>query len=70
MDLIIKSIYSIKADKNNSDFLKKHSFFLVTNKSENDNDYINSLYQFINDNDVNYYLEILNKLKNKTKAHT
>lgn len=60
----------IKADKTNKDFLNKHSFVLVTNKSENNNDFINSLNQFKTDNDVDKVLNTINKLANKTQDET
>jgi len=60
----------IKADKSNTDFLNKHSFVLVTNKSKNNNDFINSLTQFKTDNDIDKVLITINELANKTQDET
>ncbi len=60
----------IKADKSNSDFLNKHSFVLVTNKSENNNDFINSLIQFKTEGDIDKITTKINELANKTQDET
>lgn len=60
----------INVDKSNSDFLKKHSFVLVTNKSENNNNFINSLNQFKTDDDIDKVLNKINELANKTQNET
>jgi len=60
----------IKADKTNTDFLNKHSFVLVTNKNENNNNFINSLTQFKTDNDIDKILITINELANKTQDET
>lgn len=57
----------IKADKSNTDFLNKHSFVLVTNKGENNNDFINSLTQWKIDNDIDKILTTIKKLEKKTQ---
>lgn len=60
----------IKADKEKHDFLEKHSFILVTNKNENNNNFITTLSQFKTDNNIDSVLSILNELKNKTQDKT
>ena len=53
-----------------SDFLNKHSFILVTNKSESNNDFIDTLSLFILDNDIDKVLAKINELENKTQDET
>lgn len=60
----------IKADKSNKDFLNKHSFILVTNKNEHNNDFINALTQFKTDNNVTKILLTINELADKTLDET
>ena len=60
----------IKADNSNLDFLNKHSFVLITNKNENNNDFISSLNQFKTDSDVSKLLTKINELKNSTNDET
>lgn len=60
----------IKEDTTQSDFLNNHSFILVTNKSENNNDFIGVISQFNIDNDVTVVLTALNELATKTKDET
>ena len=57
----------IQADETKADFLDKHSFVLVTNKGENNNDFIDTLFQFKTDRDVDKVLKLLNGLINKTE---
>lgn len=59
----------IKADKSNS-VLDKHSFYLVTNKSENNNEFINSLNTFKEDNNVDSVISKLTELKDRTQDET
>lgn len=60
----------INTDKSNSDFLSKHSFVLVTNKSENNNAFISSLSLFKTDNELDKALSKIIELENKTKDET
>ncbi len=60
----------IKAENNYVDFIKKHSFILVTNKSENNNDFITSLTQFKTDKDIDKVRTKINELENKTQDKT
>ena len=60
----------IKADKSKSEFIIKHSFILVTNKNDNNNDFINSTSHFKTDNNVDNVLEKLKDLKDKTQDET
>jgi len=60
----------IKDDNSKPDFLDSHSFILVTNKGEKNNEFIGLLSQYKKDNDLNTFLTALNKLKNKTKDET
>lgn len=60
----------IKADKTRTDFVNKHSFILVTNKGENNNDFIITLSQFKTDNNIEPLMSKLNDLKNKTQDKT
>lgn len=53
-----------------TDFLDKHSFILVTNKSDNNNDFISSLNQFKTDKQIDNMLTKINELKNKTQDNT
>jgi|SRR6218665_392090 len=59
----------INADKS-FDFLKKHTFILVTNKSENNNDFITALNTFKADNDFNKVKLKIVELGNKTQDKT
>ncbi|SFB27862.1 ABC-three component system protein [Algoriphagus aquimarinus] len=59
----------IIADKS-SDFLKKHTFILVTNKSESNNDFITTLNLFKADNDSDKVKLKIKELGNKTKDET
>jgi hypothetical protein len=59
----------INADKS-SDFLKKHTFILVTNKSENNNDFITTLNTFKEDNDSDKVKLKIAELGNKTQDET
>ena len=54
----------------NKDYLEKHSFVLVTNKNENNNDFIKSLIDFKANKDYDKIFEKLNELKTKTKDET
>lgn len=56
----------INADKS-SDFLKKHIFILVTNKSENNNDFITTLNTFKADKNSNKVKLKIAELENKTQ---
>jgi hypothetical protein len=60
----------LKAEKGNSDFITKNSFYLVTNKSESINEFINSFSLFKADNDFDQVLVILKELENKTTDKT
>jgi hypothetical protein len=58
----------IKAgDKN---FLEKHSFVLVTNKNEGNNEFIDTLSSFKANQDINVVLSKLNELKDRTVDKT
>ncbi|WP_210149577.1 hypothetical protein [Chryseobacterium scophthalmum] len=59
----------INADKN-SDFLKKHTFILVTNKSESNNDFISALNSFKLDNNFDNIKSKIDELRNKTQDET
>ncbi|WP_291122162.1 ABC-three component system protein [Empedobacter sp. UBA7620] len=59
----------IKAD-NTSGFINKQNFILVTNKSENNNDFIDSLKIFKEDNDFDKVKSKINELSNKTLDKT
>lgn len=54
----------------NKDYLEKHSFVLVTNKNENNNDFIKSLIDFKTNKDYDKIIEKLNELKTKTRDET
>jgi hypothetical protein len=56
----------IKADNTNFNFINKHSFCLVTNKGENNNEFINTLILFKEDNDIDKVLIKLKEFKDKT----
>ncbi|WP_376777335.1 hypothetical protein [Flavobacterium covae] len=56
--------------KSKANFLDNHSFVLVTNKNENNNEFINSLINFKSDKNIDTILKKLNDLKNKTKDET
>lgn len=56
----------IKADKAKSDFLNRHSFILVTNKGENNNDFIDTLSLFKTNNDIDIALHSIKELEKKT----
>ena len=58
----------IKKGKEN--YLNKHSFVLVTNKNENNNEFINALHQFKIDEDIDNVLVKLTGIKTKTKDET
>lgn len=58
----------IKKSKGN--YLDKHSFVLVTNKNENNNDFIKSLTNFKAEKDHDKVVEKLNELKSKTTNKT
>lgn len=60
----------INADKKNSSFLNDNEFILVTNKSENNNDFITTLTLFKLDNDINKVVLKINELENKTQDET
>lgn len=60
----------INADGKNSSFLNEHSFILVTNKSENNNDFIAALNLFKSDNDIDKVALKINELENKTQDDT
>lgn len=55
---------------NNNDFLNKHSFVLVTNKNEGNNQFINLLGVVNTDKDIDNAIIKINDLKNKTKDET
>lgn len=59
----------INADKS-SDFLNKHTFILVTNKSERNNDFIASLNIFKADNDFEKVKLKMDELASKTQDET
>ena len=52
--------------KTETDFFKNHSFVLVTNKNDNDNQFITVLSQFKQNQDVDSVKTILTELKDKT----
>lgn len=56
----------IKAAKDNPNFISQHSFFLITNKSENGNTFIDSLSELKSDNDIDKVIGVLNDLETKT----
>jgi hypothetical protein len=58
--------------KNSTDknFLEKHSFVLVTNKNEGNNEFINTLYSFKVNQDIDTVLSKLKELENRTKDET
>ena len=60
----------INADGKNSSFLNENSFILVTNKSENNNDFIAALNLFKSDNDIDKVALKINELENKTQDDT
>ena len=57
----------IKAD---SKFIEKHSFVLVTNKNEENNDFIEAIRNFKKSKNVNLIFERAKELKNKTTDKT
>ncbi|QNR86754.1 hypothetical protein H9N25_10395 [Pedobacter riviphilus] len=59
----------INADKS-SDFLNKHTFILVTNKSENNNDFITTLNTFKTDNNSDVVKLKIDELASKTQDET
>lgn len=59
----------INADKS-SDFLNKHTFILVTNKSESNNDFITALNTFKADNDFEKVKLKIDELASKTQDET
>lgn len=60
----------INTDKKNSSFINENSFILVTNKSENYNDFIAALTLFQLDNDIDKVVMKINELENKTQDET
>ena len=50
-----------------NDYLDKHSFVLVTNKNDKNNDFINVLAQYKIDKEIGKIIEKLNELKSNTK---
>ncbi len=58
----------IKKGKEN--YINKHSFVLVTNKNESNNEFINSLINFKADKNIDTILKKLNGFKDKTKDKT
>jgi Predicted transcriptional regulator, consists of a Zn-ribbon and ATP-cone domains len=60
----------IKNEGKPADFLKKHSFVLITNKSENNNCFIDAVFKFKKNQEVDSIKNILNKLKSKTNSDT
>lgn len=60
----------INADGKNSTFLNQNSFILVTNKSENNNDFIAALTLFKSDNDIDNVVMKINELEKKTQDET
>jgi hypothetical protein len=60
----------INADGKNSTFLNENSFILVTNKSENNNDFVSALALFKSDNDIDKVVLKINELENKTQDIT
>ncbi|MBT3210340.1 MAG: hypothetical protein HN704_10675 [Bacteroidetes bacterium] len=56
----------IKSNKDNSNFIEKHSFILTTNKSENNNSFLNALLLFKKDNKTDTVLNKIKELKAKT----
>jgi hypothetical protein len=59
----------IKADKT-SDFLKKHSFVLVANKNDGNNEFVDVLSDFRINENIDTVLSKLEELKGKTKDKT
>lgn len=53
----------VKAGKDNPNFLSQHFFFLITNKSENTNKFIDSLFLFKTDKNIDSVLVSLNELE-------
>jgi len=60
----------INDDGKNSTFLNENSFILVTNKSENNNDFISALALLKSDNDIDKVVLKINELENKTQDIT
>lgn len=60
----------IKANKKNKNFLRTHSFILVTNKNENNNEFINLIIQYRTDNNIDDVVEKLKELESKTEDET
>ncbi|WP_140485875.1 hypothetical protein [Flavobacterium sp. GSA192] len=60
----------INADKKKSSFLNENEFILVTNKSENNNDFITTLTLFKFDNDIDKVVLKINELEKKTQDET
>jgi nucleoid DNA-binding protein len=58
----------IKAD--DKDFLKKHSFVLVTNKNDNNNRFIDAVIKFKENQNIDGMKNILNELNSKTNSDT
>lgn len=57
----------IKADKN---ILDTNSFILVTNKNDNNNQFIDALVQFNQNKNIDNIMNVLKELKNKTNDRT
>ena len=55
--------------KSNKSILDNHEFCLVTNKSEENNEFIESLAVFKNDLEINNVINFIKQLKEKTKIH-
>ncbi len=60
----------INADKKNSSFLNENEFILVTNKSENNNDFITTLTLFKLDSDIDKVVLKIDELEKKTQDET
>lgn len=60
----------VKAATDGSTFITKHSFVLITNKSENGNEFIDALSTFKIDNNIDELIKTLTELKDKTTDET
>jgi len=60
----------IKNEDKPIEYLKKHSFVLVTNKNENNNQFIDALVQFKENQNIDNIKNVLKDLKNKTNNDT
>ncbi|MCT3942896.1 hypothetical protein HZP52_16800 [Elizabethkingia anophelis] len=56
----------VKADTDSNNFIEKHSFVLVTNKNEQNNDFINCHNDFIIDGNIDKMIDKLKDFKSKT----